>query len=100
MMRFKTEAEAIEYAQENIGKYDYEIAEVDGKQAFLSSTGLPIEEFLRNRIEPMVEEFLKEFDIKDLDDTVAFLGAELEGMVIDKIERETGIRILSARMCY
>ena len=100
MLNFKTETEAIRHAEDNISKYDYEIVNVDGRQAFLSATGLPIEEFFRNRIEPMVEEFLSEFDIKDMDDTVAFLGAELEGMVRDKIEEETGIKILSANLTY
>lgn len=103
MKRFKTDEEAIEYATKEIGKYGSIICIVDGKLTFLSATSLPIEERLREPIENMVREFLKEIGIEDEyenEDISNYIGAEMCNKVEEMIEKQADIKILSAYMDF
>lgn len=101
MRHFKTEAGALEYA-ENLKKSEKEVAMIGGIKYLLSSTAIPEEEMIREPLEVMIQEFLEfmEYDEDKIEDTVAYLGAQLTEIVEDKITEETGIEFLSAGQCY
>lgn len=101
MRHFKTEAGALEYA-ENLKKSEKEVAMIGGIKYLLSSTTIPEEEIIREPLEVMIQEFLEfmEYDEDKIEDTVAYLGAQLTEIVKDKITEEAGIEFLSAGQCY
>lgn len=102
MKEFTNKFDIIEYA-ENIGKYDYEIAKVEGKPAMLSSTILPFEEIFRYPIEEIVRDVLGEMGFEDknkIDDISMFIGAEMEGVLIDMIEQEANVLIYTAGLDF
>ena len=102
MISFRTDEAALEYAEDNIGKYDYEIVKVNDELTFLCSTSLPIEEHIRNPIENVIREFLNSLPINDngyKDDVIAFMGAELCGKTIEMLDLES-IKILCAYQSY
>ena len=102
MISFRTDKAALEYAEDNLGKYEYEIVKVDDKLTYLCSTTLPIEEALRDPIEEAIREFLDNLPINDngyKDDVIAFMGAELCGKAMDMLDKES-IKILCAHQCY
>lgn len=101
MKQFRTETGALEYA-ENLKKTEKEVAMVGGIKYLLSSTTIPEEEMIREPLEIMLKEFLKymEYDEDEIDDTVAYLGAQLTEMVKEKITEETGIEFLSAHQSF
>lgn len=43
-LTFGSEKEALDYAEKNIGKWDWELATVEGKDAILTSTVLPYDD--------------------------------------------------------
>jgi len=102
MISFRTDKAALEYAEDNLGKYEYEIVKVDDKLTYLCATTLPIEEALRDPIEDAIREFLEKLPISDngyKDDVIAFMGAELCGKTIDMLNEES-INILCAHQSY
>ena len=93
--------EALEYAAENIGKNESRVVTVDGHPTLLSSTSLPIERRFREPIEDAVREFFKEVGLlkdgdTDIEDTVMFIGAEMSSQLIDFMEKESSVRVLSS----
>lgn len=101
-VNFKTRIDALNYASDTIGKNDYELVYVQDKLTFLTSTNIPIELRFREPIEIIVEDFLKEirYEAHDIDDIANYIGAEICSILIDKIEEETGVSILSSYDCY
>ena len=109
MIKFKTKDAAIEYAENNIGKYDYEIVLVDGKYTMLSSTCLPIEETIRGGIESVIDKLLREHirwdgkidrsDENYLDDAVCYIGNKATETIIEELEKY-GINIISAYLDF
>ena len=102
MISFRTDKAALEYAEDNLGKYEYEIVKVNGELTYLCATTLPIEEALRDPIETAIEKFLDNMQIKDSIykmDVIAFMGAELCGKAMDMLDKES-IKILCAHQCY
>ena len=102
MISFRTDKAALEYAEDNIGKYDYEIVKVGDELTFLCSTSFPIEEHLRDPIEAAIRDFLNDLPINDngyKDDVIAFMGAELCGKAIEMLDLES-IKILCAYQSY
>lgn len=101
---FSSDDEAVEYAEKNIGKYNAEIVKIEGKKTLLSATGLPMEDRFRDPIEQIVRDFIKEMgedpENMDMEDVVMYIGAQLEGTLEDLIEKNTGLRILSAGQEY
>ncbi len=100
MLKFKTEEAAMEYAENNIGKYDCEVVTVDGHPALLSATSLPEEARFRSPIEEALISFFKEVGFNgnnDVDaETIAIdIGAEISSNLIDAIEKYTPVKILS-----
>lgn len=100
MKEFKTEEAAIEYAEEEIGKYDYEIVLVDGKKTFLCATGLPLEEVIRYRIEEILGDFAKlmgeDDEDMEIEDGINFIGAQMEEKMCEMIEEYLDLKILCA----
>jgi len=103
-LRFRTEDSALEYAEENIGKYDYEVVEVDGVKTILSATHLPGDELIRNDIESIAERLVrlagKDPDDMDTLDEINFFGAEITSYILERLQELLGIEYLSAGMDY
>ncbi len=99
---FKTEDDAKMYASKNLGKNDSEVVYVEGKKTFLSSTALPIEDRLRTPVETMVNELLCElgFDESEAEDDAALIGAQICESVIEKLEKYTDVKVVSAYLDY
>lgn len=98
-IKFKTTESAIEYAENNIGKYDCIIAEIEEKPAILSATSLPLEEMFRDPIEEIVRSLLTELEYgneDDIEDIALYIGAEISGKLMDMIEEEANVIIASA----
>ena len=102
MLTFDSRAKALEYAEE-LGKYDYMIAEVEGKRAFLCATVLPLEALIRSHVETIVTDFLKEMDLKDekdIDDIANEIGAEISGDIEVAIENTADVHIICAHLDF
>ena len=99
MKTFNSIAEAEEYAAK-LSKYSSEVAMVEGKPSFLCSTGIPLEERLRDPIEIAVKEFLDELGIEDNEDICMYIGAEISSILEDKIEKEADVNIICSWLNY
>ena len=108
MREFTTENNAIEYAKDNIGKYDDEIVLIDGKYTMLCSTGLPIREHIRDHIETTIEKLLDHIDWDGridgreddfIDDAICYCGARATETIIEVL-KEYGVNIISAGLEY
>lgn len=100
MRNFSNRNAALEYAEDNVGKYDYIICRIANKPSFVCSTSVPIEEKLRDPIEIAVAEFLKLFDVKNPEDIIAEIGANTCEFLRKQIEDIAKINIDSAYMSY
>lgn len=100
MKQFKSVAEAREYAATNIHKNSSEIAEVMGMPSFLCSTGIPLERRLREPIEIAVKDFLDELGINDSEDISAYIGAEVCSRLVDMIQDQANVNVISAWLDY
>lgn len=100
MKKFKTEEAAIEYAEEEIGKYEYEIVSINGKKTFLCATTLPLEEVIRSRVENILTNFVKLMGEDDEDvnklDGISFIGAQVDEKMCKMIEKYLDFKILCA----
>ena len=94
-MEFKNENDALKYSAMYLGKYEHEIVLVDGTPTFLCSTVLPIEEYIRCRVEEAVEDFLRLFNVKHASDIAIDIGATMTDEIINKIEEEAHVKVLS-----
>ena len=98
MKKFNTEKEATTYAEETLYKRDSEVVEVAGKKTWLSATSIPLEERFREPIETAVQNFFDEMGLDD--DAVAYIGAQVSGILIEKIEENSPLKILCAYQNY
>lgn len=99
MKKFNTEKEATTYAEETLHKRDSEVVEVAGKKTWLSATSIPLEERFREPIEIAVQNFFDEIGLTD-DDAVAYIGAQVSGILMEKIEKNSPLKILCAYQNY
>ncbi len=99
MKKFNTEKEATTYAEETLHKRDSEVVEVAGKKTWLSATSIPLEERFREPIEIAVQNFFDEMGLVD-DDAVAYIGAQVSGILMEKIEENSPLKILCAYQNY
>ncbi len=106
-LAFKTEDEAWKYAEEKVGKYDAEIGMIGDKRVLLASTGLPIEDRLRNRFEEVIKDFFEEMgvnsDSNEVSDCIAYCGAVLESSALDAIHHfsdTTKVDVICAGLGY
>ena len=102
-MKFANRKEAIEYAEENIDKYDFLLAEVAGKKACLTSTDLPVENNLRNQLEAALEIFMievLEIDEEEAADVALEIGADITDKALDQIEKLAGVSVINAGLTY
>lgn len=100
MKQFKSVSEAQKYAANSINKYSREIATVKGKPSFLCSTGIPLEDRLRDPIEAAVEKFLDELGVSDSEDLAVDIGAEVCSTLIDVIEKRANVNIICSWLDY
>lgn len=101
MKDFSTYKEALEYAGDQINKYEFEIVKIKGKLAMLSSTCLPTEDIIRNPIEQIVKDVLNTMEYEgDVEDISMFIGAEMTEMLIHKIEKEANVIIANAGLTF
>ena len=99
MKTFNSIAEAEEYAVK-LCKYNSEVAMVEGKPSFLCSTGIPLEERLRDPIEIAVKEFLDELGVDDSEDISTYIGAEMSNVLADMIKKEANVNIVCSWLDY
>ena len=99
MKKFHTEKEATTYAEEALHKHDSEVVEIAGKKTWLSATSIPLEERFREPIEIAVQDFFDEMGFDD-DDAVAYIGAQVSGVLMEKIEENSPLKILCAYQDY
>lgn len=99
IQKFESLEAAKEYAELNLGKYQWEIVDINGKKTWLSATSIPLEERFRDPIEQVVENFLKEMGMENENDRLdiaMFIGAEMCNQLLDMIEKHSPYGIESA----
>ena len=99
MKDFNCKDDALRYAENHLGKYESEIAHVNGKKTLICATDLPLEVRFRNSIEMMVRDFFTEMDYED-DDVVYSVGAELSEQLMNMITHHTPLDIVCAYQSY
>ena len=102
MTKFNSIDSAMEYANLNLGKNDYEIVEIGGTKTFISSTTIPLERF-RDPIEEIVDKFLSEMGMEDENerlDIAMFIGAEMSSKLIEMIEENSPYGIACSYVNY
>lgn len=99
MRKFKTEKEALKYAEKAIHKNGSEIVEIASRKTWLSATSIPLEKRFREPIETAVQNFFNEMDIND-EDTVLYIGAQVSEILIKKIEENSPLKISCAYQNY
>lgn len=100
MKEFPSFKTAYEYAT-TLGKNDSEIAKINGKLSFITSTNMPVEERLRNPIEECVKDFLAEVGYSGTKEDVAnIIGAEICEEIIRKLAKRANVIVYSAQLPY
>ncbi len=94
-MEFKTKEAAMEAAKE-LGKKEYLIATVGGKKAFLSNTSIPVDMWLREPMQVMITDFLKEvgFESVAAEENAIDIAPRLQE-VLEKELKNIGVEIIS-----
>lgn len=101
-LNFENVEKALEYSH-RLGKNQVKIATVEGKPAFICSTLLPLERRLRQPIEDVIKDFLREVGITDedeIEDTAMYIGADISTELMKKIEYSGGIKIVCPYDAY
>ena len=99
MREFFSKQEALEYINANLTKRQYEIAMVEGEKTFMCATSIPLERLLRYPIETLVADVLDVMGVDDKetrDNTIFDIGAEVSGIIENKIREYAHIDFLCA----
>ena len=106
-LSFSTDKEAIEYAEENLGKKEYQYVKVNGKITLLTATSYPLEEKfaepLYDVVNNVVSNLLHEAGVDAdnlIDDITVDVQSEVRDALIKSAEKFTDIQILSAYLSY
>lgn len=102
LKKFSSKKKALEYAEEEIGKYDYEVVNIRGTKTILCSTGLPINELIRDRVEELFSDLVELVgnNPETHDDGILFLGAQTTDFIMKNLKKNLDIDVLSAFQDY
>lgn len=90
---FDSEAEALKYASDNIGKYDYEVVNIAGNTTILANSSTPQEFLINEPVQDVVEEIFKRLGIEDWD-TIKTIGKEVSEQMQLSLYEHGGVKFL------
>ncbi len=100
MKNFESKEAAMEAAKE-LGKKEYMIATVGDKKVFLSNTAIPVDERLREPVEVMITDFLKEvgFESVNAEENAIDIAPILQEVLETELSK-IGVEIISPYQNY
>lgn len=96
---FSNTHDAMTYAK-TLSEKDYAVVNINGQKTFLINNSLSTEKYLRDKIENLIKEFCHDVGLEKTDELariICFLGANLEDYIVDMLEEQLNIKILSSQ---